>query len=108
MTSLTASVETCIPRHVRSWRTGVDSCATPPGPAPSTSRENAMNTAIYRGSAVLVVAVLCSDVSRLASAQDRAASTRDDAVLVVDGVVREVFQSARRDRTDFVVQIDVK
>src|SRR6516164_6956076 len=67
-----------------------------------------MKTAIYRGAAVLLVAVLYNDVSRLASAQDRGASTRDDAVLVVDGVVREVFQSARRDRTDFVVQIDVK
>jgi S1-C subfamily serine protease len=67
-----------------------------------------MNAATYRGAAVLVVAVLCNDVSPPASAQDRGVLTRDDAVLVVDGVVREVFQSARRDRTDFVVQIEVK
>jgi serine protease Do len=67
-----------------------------------------MNTAIHRAAAILVVAVLWNDVSRHASAQDRGVLTRDDAVLVVDGVVREVFQSARRDRTDFVVQIEVK
>jgi serine protease Do len=67
-----------------------------------------MNSAICRGAAVLVLAVLGNDLSRPASAQDPGAMTRDDAVLVVDGVVREVFQSARRDRTDFVVQIEVK
>jgi S1-C subfamily serine protease len=67
-----------------------------------------MKTAIYRGAAVLVVAVLCNVVSRQASGQDRGASTRDDAVLVVDGAVRELFQSARRDRTDYIVQIEVK
>lgn len=67
-----------------------------------------MKTAIYRGAAVLVMAVLCNVVSRQASGQERGASTRDDAILVVDGAVREVFQSARRDRTDYVVQIDVK
>jgi S1-C subfamily serine protease len=67
-----------------------------------------MNRSIYRGAVVLLVAVLWSDSSRFASAQDRGVLTRDDAVLVVDGVVREVFQSARRDRTDFVVQLEVK
>jgi serine protease Do len=67
-----------------------------------------MNSAICRGAAVLVLAVLGNDLSRPASAQDPGAMTKDDAVLVVDGVVREVFQSARRDRTDFVVQIEVK
>ena len=56
---------------------------------------------------LLAVTVLSSEPRRT-TAQDRAASTKDDAVLTVDGVVREIFQSARQDRVDFVVQIEVK
>ncbi len=56
---------------------------------------------------VMVAAILSSEPCH-AAAQDRAPSTRDDAVLRVDGVVREVFQSARRDRVDVIVQIEVK
>ncbi len=67
-----------------------------------------MNAANSRWAAVLFLAVLWNSWNRPASAQDRGPLTRNDAVLVVDGVVREVFQSVRRDRTDFVVQIEVK
>ena len=56
---------------------------------------------------VIVTAVALSDPGVVA-AQDRANATRDDAVLIVDGVVREVFQSPRRDRVDLIVQIEVK
>ncbi len=43
-----------------------------------------------------------------ASGQERGQATRNDAVLVVDGVVREVFRSVRQDRVDYLVQLDVK
>jgi S1-C subfamily serine protease len=43
----------------------------------------------------------------LARAQN-APLTKEEAVLVVDAVVREVFQSARQDRVDYVVQVEVK
>ena len=55
----------------------------------------------------IVLAVLVSEPDRT-RAQDRSPVTRDEAVLSVDGVVREVFQSPRRDRIDYVVQIEVK
>ena len=38
----------------------------------------------------------------------RNGQTRDDAVLVVDGIVREVFRSPRQDRVDYLVEIEVK
>jgi serine protease Do len=56
---------------------------------------------------VVVAAVVLSEPGQT-TAQDRSPATRDDAVLSVDGVVREVFQSARQDRVDFIVQIEVK
>jgi serine protease Do len=43
-----------------------------------------------------------------AVAQNRASATRDDAVVVIDGIVREVFRSPRQDRVDYLVQIEVK
>ena len=55
----------------------------------------------------IVLAVLVSEPART-RAQDRTPATRDEAVLSVDGVVREVFQSPRRDRVDYIVQIEVK
>jgi serine protease Do len=56
----------------------------------------------------VVLSVAGLSAPRECEAQDRANPTRDDAVLVVDGVVREVFSSARRDRVDLIVQIEVK
>ena len=56
---------------------------------------------------VIVAAVFVGEPDRTI-AQDRAAATREDAVLAVDGVVREVFQSERQDRVDYIVQIEVK
>jgi S1-C subfamily serine protease len=43
-----------------------------------------------------------------ARAEQRGAVPKDEATLVVDGVVREVFRSPRRDRVDYLVQIEVK
>ncbi len=57
------------------------------------------------GSMVLAILVSEPDCTR---AQDRAPVTKDEAVLSVDGIVREVFQSPRRDRVDYIVQIEVK
>jgi serine protease Do len=54
----------------------------------------------------IVAAVFVSQPDR-ARAQDRTPATREEAVLSVDGTVREVFQSARQDRVDFIVQIEV-
>jgi serine protease Do len=43
-----------------------------------------------------------------ASAQQRERVAKEDAALVVDGVVRQVFRSPRQGRTDYLVQIDVQ
>ena len=62
-------------------------------------------------SRLTVVAVFASafvTASNVSVAQDRANPARDAAVLAVDGVVREVFQSPRQDRVDFIVLIEVK
>ena len=56
----------------------------------------------------LIVAAVHLSEPESARAQDRAPATRDEAVLSVDGVVREIFQSARQNRVDFIVQIEVK
>jgi serine protease Do len=56
----------------------------------------------------VVVSIAGPSAPREREAQDRANPARDDAVLVVDGVVREVFSSARRDRVDSIIQIEVK
>ncbi len=58
--------------------------------------------------AVVTFAAVVLGVRIAEARQVRANATRDDAVLVVDGVVREVFQSRRRDRVDVVVQVEVK
>jgi predicted metalloprotease with PDZ domain len=65
--------------------------------------------ALFRVSiiALIIVSVLASDRA-FAMAQDRTPATRDDAVVTVDGVVREIFQSARQDRVDYIVQIEVR
>jgi S1-C subfamily serine protease len=66
-----------------------------------------MMAATSRLVASVSAAVLSFGVG-IAPAQDVAGATRDDAVLVVDGVVREVFRSSRQDRVDYVVQIEVQ
>ena len=58
--------------------------------------------------AVISAAVVLVLWGTAAVGQDPGATTRDDAVLVADGVVREVFRSPRRDRVDYLVQIEVK
>jgi serine protease Do len=67
-----------------------------------------MSTSRMRMAVLMAAAMLSSVPERSALAQDRVPLTRDDAVLLVDGVVREVFQSRRQDRVDFLVQIEVK
>ena len=57
---------------------------------------------------VLIIAAVLASESGHATAQNRAPATRDEAVLSVDGVVREIFQSVRQDRVDYIVQIEVK
>ena len=61
-----------------------------------------------RSALVVIVTAVALSTRGVVAAQDRANATRDDAVLIVDGVVREVFQSPRRDRVDLIVQIKVK
>ena len=58
--------------------------------------------------AVISAAVVLVLWGTAAVGQDPGATTRDDAVLVADGVVREVFRSPRRDRVDYLVQIEVR
>ena len=67
-----------------------------------------MDTNVSRSAAAVSAAVVLSLWGGSALGQDRGGFTRDDAVLVVDGVVREVFRSSRQDRVDFLVQIEVK
>ena len=55
----------------------------------------------------LVLTVAMADPSSL-PAQSLDAKTRDQAPLIVDGIVREVFHSDRQGRTDYVVQIEVQ
>jgi S1-C subfamily serine protease len=43
-----------------------------------------------------------------AAAQQRDRVAKDDAALVVDGVVRQVFRSPRQGQTDYLVQIEVQ
>ena len=43
-----------------------------------------------------------------AQAQNRDRVAKEDAVLVVDGVVRQVFRSPRQGKTDYLVQIEVQ
>jgi serine protease Do len=56
---------------------------------------------------VVAVAAVIVFAHTGASAQTRSTSTRADAALVIDGIVREVFRSPRQDREDYLVQIEV-
>jgi S1-C subfamily serine protease len=71
-----------------------------------TYEEHIMSSSGIWTASVIVGAALASNLGPVC-AQDRTPPTRDDAVLSVDGVVREVFQSVRRDRVDYIVQIEV-
>jgi serine protease Do len=66
-----------------------------------------MKTNITRATAGITLAAVLGLGYAAAPGQERALANRDDAALVVDGVVREVFRSRRRDRVDYLVQIEV-
>lgn len=53
----------------------------------------------------LVVAFL---MGQAAAAQEPSRATRDDAPVVIDGVVRQVFRGDRAGRTDYLLVIDVQ
>jgi hypothetical protein len=67
-----------------------------------------MNTSIPRTGAIVSTVAVLGLWSIAAMGQERGASSRDDAVLIVDGVVREVFRSPRQDRVDYLVEIEVQ
>src|SRR5262245_38960048 len=50
----------------------------------------------------------CAWQASAALAQNVLPVSKDNAVLVVEGVVQEVFSSPRQTRTDYVVQIEVR
>src|SRR5271165_5825407 len=66
-----------------------------------------MNRHISRISAVVTLMATSGFCCIAALGQIGQNPTRDDAVLIVDGVVREVFRSQRQGRVDFLVEIDV-
>jgi S1-C subfamily serine protease len=51
---------------------------------------------------------LCWTVAPPALAQNPERVAKEEAVVVVDGVVRQVFRSSRQARTDYLVQIEVQ
>ncbi len=57
--------------------------------------------------AALLVGFASGPVSIPVHAQPRETLAKDDAPLVVDGVVRQVFRSPRQERTDYLLQIEV-
>ncbi len=67
-------------------------------------------TQVIRVSMCLVVAFTTywSDFAPSTHAQQRERVAKEDAILVVDGVVREVFRSPRQGRMDYLVQIEVQ
>jgi serine protease Do len=65
-----------------------------------------MNTKMSQVVRLLGAATVCFTLQS-ARAQTVEPATKDQATLVIEGVVREVFQSARADRIDYLVQIDV-
>jgi S1-C subfamily serine protease len=67
-----------------------------------------MSKNMLRLAVVVPAAVVLGLGGRSALGQDRGPMTRNDAVLVVDGVVREVFRSPRQARVDYLVQLEVK
>jgi serine protease Do len=67
-----------------------------------------MNTFISRIGTMVLTVSGCGLWCIAAVGQETGRATRDDAVLIVDGIVREVFRSQRQDRLDYLVEIDVK
>jgi serine protease Do len=69
-----------------------------------------MTSTLKRSAGVmgLAVGLIWSLPACPAYAQERERVAKEDAALVVDGVVREVFRSARQGRMDYVVQIEVQ
>jgi serine protease Do len=67
-----------------------------------------MRTDMGRVVGVVISALALCLPATVARGQDRGAAVRDEAVLLIDGTVREIFRSARPDRPGFLVQIDVK
>ncbi len=63
------------------------------------------NSCYFRTIAFLGTVVLLAPAPIAAFQNERV--SRPDAALVVDGVVREVFQSSRQGRVDYLVQIEV-
>jgi serine protease Do len=70
--------------------------------------ESTMKTREATLGVVVAAAASLGLVGGSTRAQQRGTPSKDEAVLVVDGVVREVFRSVRRDRVDYLVQIEVK
>ena len=67
-----------------------------------------MCTNVVRVGSVVLAAAVLGLTGAIAHGQDQGVLTRNDAVLVVDGTVREIFRSPRQNRVDYLVQIDVK
>ena len=67
-----------------------------------------MHENVFRAGSFVLAAAILGVGGATAHGQDQGVLTRNDAVLVVDGIVREIFRSPRRDRVDYVVQVEVK
>jgi S1-C subfamily serine protease len=67
-----------------------------------------MTTNLRRGGVVAALSLAALVAAAPAGAQQRERVAKDDAALVVDGVVRQVFRSPRQTRTDYLVQIEVQ
>jgi S1-C subfamily serine protease len=67
-----------------------------------------MKTRMGKLVGVVTAAVALCLSGQAARGQDRGTGVRDDAALVLDGTVRDVFRNARPDRPGFLVQIEVK
>src|SRR5262245_30061932 len=59
---------------------------------------------MLRGAVVLSLAVAMSQPGMA----QRAPGSKEGAAVIVDGIVREVFQSPRQNRVDYLVQVDVQ
>ena len=68
-----------------------------------------MNTSMIRIGGFIAASVAVGSLWCVAAAgQVPENPTRDDAVVIIDGTVREVFRSPRQDRLDYLVEIEVK
>ncbi len=63
---------------------------------------------MIRSRILMIAASLVLAAGFSAEARQRGARSRGDAAAVVEGVVREVFRSPRRNQVDYLVQIDVR